>query len=136
MIAAATGLLVPLTDALLQEGINVAATLFALTALHPGLRDTAPTAVPPDAGLVERTGEHALVAMLSAYGLPVGSALPAGCTGISAEPGRCFCVLKLCLRSLRGGWDPDRASVVTYKGGSHVWYDSCEWYFSGNRRNR
>ena len=59
MIAAAAGLLTPLAGAVLQEGIDVAAILFALTALRPGAGDTAPQAVPFDAGLAERMAEHA-----------------------------------------------------------------------------
>ena len=78
MIAAAAGLLVPLTGALLQEGIDVAAILFALTALRPGLRDTAPVAVPPDAGLAERTAEHAGLRQLAERLREVGEAISDG----------------------------------------------------------
>ncbi|WP_135466868.1 heavy metal translocating P-type ATPase [Crenalkalicoccus roseus] len=59
MVAAAAGLLSPLAGALLQEGIDVAAILFALTVLRPGREDAAAPAVPPEAGLAERTAEHA-----------------------------------------------------------------------------
>jgi heavy metal translocating P-type ATPase len=78
MIAAAAGLLVPLTGALLQEGIDVAAILFALTALRPGLWDTAPVAVPPDAGLAERTAEHAGLRQLAERLREVGEAISDG----------------------------------------------------------
>lgn len=59
MVAAAAGLLTPLAGAVVQEGIDIAAILFALAALRPGKEDTAPRPVPPDAGLAERTAEHA-----------------------------------------------------------------------------
>ncbi len=59
MVAAALGLLTPLAGAVLQEGIDIAAILFALAALRPGADDAAPGAVPADAGLAERTAEHA-----------------------------------------------------------------------------
>ena len=58
MVAAALGHLPPLAGALLQEGIDVLAILFALTALRPG-RSEGPAPVPAEAGLAERDQEHA-----------------------------------------------------------------------------
>jgi heavy metal translocating P-type ATPase len=59
MVAAALGLLTPLAGALLQEAIDVAAILFALTALRPGWREVQATPLPASAGLAERLAEHA-----------------------------------------------------------------------------
>jgi len=59
MAAAAAGFLVPLAGALLQEAIDVAAILFALTALRPARGDTAMRAMRAGAGLAERQAEHA-----------------------------------------------------------------------------
>jgi heavy metal translocating P-type ATPase len=59
MVAAAAGLLTPLAGAVLQEGIDVAAILFALTALHAGRREAVPAPLPASAGLPERLAEHA-----------------------------------------------------------------------------
>ncbi len=59
MVAAAAGLLTPLAGAVLQEGIDVAAILYALTALRPGWRDAAPRPLPPSAEMAERQAEHA-----------------------------------------------------------------------------
>ncbi|MBU8546220.1 MULTISPECIES: heavy metal translocating P-type ATPase [Roseomonadaceae] len=56
---AAAGLLPPLAGALVQEAIDVAAILYALTALRPGREDAAPAVLPEAAGLVARHGEHA-----------------------------------------------------------------------------
>ncbi len=56
---AAAGLLPPLAGALVQEGIDVAAILLALTALRPGRGDAAPMAMPDVAGLAARQAEHA-----------------------------------------------------------------------------
>jgi heavy metal translocating P-type ATPase len=56
---AAAGVLPPLAGALVQEGIDVAAILFALTALRPGRDDAAPAALPDGAGLADRVAEHA-----------------------------------------------------------------------------
>ncbi|MFH5923887.1 heavy metal translocating P-type ATPase [Roseomonas xinghualingensis] len=58
MAAAAGGLLTPLAGAFLQEGIDVAAILFALTALWRGGEEEAPRSVPAEAGLAERLAEH------------------------------------------------------------------------------
>jgi heavy metal translocating P-type ATPase len=66
MIAAALGYLPPLAGALVQEAIDVAAILFALTALKPGREDAAPVAVADAAGLAERVGEHERLRALAA----------------------------------------------------------------------
>jgi heavy metal translocating P-type ATPase len=58
MVVAALGHLPPLAGALVQEAIDVAAILFALTALRPGRDDGAPSALDRQAGLAERVGEH------------------------------------------------------------------------------
>ncbi len=58
MIVAALGHLPPLAGALVQEAIDVAAILFALTALKPGRDDGAPSTLDDAAGLAERVGEH------------------------------------------------------------------------------
>lgn len=58
MGVAAAGWLTPLAGALLQEGIDVFAILFALTALRPGPAEPARTSLPAEAGLVEREEEH------------------------------------------------------------------------------
>ncbi|GIX09563.1 heavy metal translocating P-type ATPase [Elioraea sp.] len=59
MGVAAFGHLPPLIGALVQEAIDVATILFALTALRPGLEDAAPEPLPDEAGLAERVAEHA-----------------------------------------------------------------------------
>ncbi len=59
MAAAAAGFLTPLAGAVLQEGIDVAAILLALTALRPGWGGSAPAPLPASAGLAERQAEHA-----------------------------------------------------------------------------
>lgn len=59
MVAAAAGWLAPLAGAVLQEAIDVAAILFALTALRPGAGDAPPRQAPADTGLAERLAEHA-----------------------------------------------------------------------------
>jgi len=81
---AAFGLLAPLAGALVQEGIDVAAILFALTALRPGPGETRAAALPEAAGLAARHAEHAglrdLAEALRAAGDAVGAqpdALPA-----------------------------------------------------------
>jgi soluble P-type ATPase/iron-sulfur cluster repair protein YtfE (RIC family) len=81
---AAFGLLAPLAGALVQEGIDVAAILFALTALRPGPGETRAAALPAAAGLAARHAEHAglrdLVEALRAAGEAIGptpDALPA-----------------------------------------------------------
>ena len=66
MLAAAAGLLPPLAGALVQEGIDVAAILHALTALRPGRDDGTPAALADAAGLAERTAEHAALRALAA----------------------------------------------------------------------
>ncbi|MCU0986857.1 MAG: heavy metal translocating P-type ATPase [Acetobacteraceae bacterium] len=66
MVVAALGHLPPLAGALVQEAIDVAAILFALTALRPGRDDAAPSRVAEAAGLAERTGEHARLRALAA----------------------------------------------------------------------
>jgi iron-sulfur cluster repair protein YtfE (RIC family) len=65
MVVAALGHLPPLAGALVQEAIDVAAILFALTALRPGRDDAAPSRVEEAAGLAERTGEHARLRALA-----------------------------------------------------------------------
>ncbi|NBQ75792.1 MAG: heavy metal translocating P-type ATPase, partial [Acetobacteraceae bacterium] len=57
MMAAAFGWLSPLAGALLQEGIDVAAILYALRALLPG--DGAVARLSEEAGLAARVAEHA-----------------------------------------------------------------------------
>ena len=83
MAVAAAGLLTPLAGAVVQEVIDVLAILFALSALRPGRGDATPPSLPPDAGLVERTAEHAelrrLVEALRGAGEAIGptpAALP------------------------------------------------------------
>jgi heavy metal translocating P-type ATPase len=56
---AAAGLLAPLAGALVQEAIDVAAILYALTALQPGPEEAVPAVLPAEAGLIERHAEHA-----------------------------------------------------------------------------
>jgi iron-sulfur cluster repair protein YtfE (RIC family) len=58
MAAAAIGFLTPLAGAILQEGIDILAILYALTALRPGRGDAAPAPLPASAGLAERHAEH------------------------------------------------------------------------------
>ncbi|MFC7611006.1 HAD-IC family P-type ATPase [Teichococcus aestuarii] len=65
MLPAAAGLLPPLQGALLQEGIDVLAILFALTALRPGRAERRPAALPALAGLAERMAEHAALRSLA-----------------------------------------------------------------------
>ena len=59
MAVAAVGWLTPLAGALVQEGIDVAAILYALTALRPGPGEAGLAGLPPEAGLAERQEEHA-----------------------------------------------------------------------------
>ena len=66
MVVAAAGFLSPLAGAVLQEGIDVAAILYALTALRPGRGEAAPQPLPASAGLAERVAEHAALRGLSA----------------------------------------------------------------------
>lgn len=77
MAAAAAGLLTPLAGAVLQEGIDVAAILFALTALRPGADEAAPAAVSADAGLAARNAEHAGLHRLAARLREAGEAIAA-----------------------------------------------------------
>jgi hypothetical protein len=65
MVAAAAGLLAPLAGALLQEAIDVAAILFALTALSPGRQGAQVAPLPASAGLAERQAEHAALRALA-----------------------------------------------------------------------
>ncbi|PWC27018.1 heavy metal translocating P-type ATPase [Teichococcus aestuarii] len=65
MLPAAAGLLPPLQGALLQEGVDVLAILFALTALRPGRAERRPAALPALAGLAERMAEHAALRSLA-----------------------------------------------------------------------
>lgn len=58
MAVAAAGFLTPLAGAVLQEGIDVTAILYALTALRPGWREAPPTPLPASAGLADRQAEH------------------------------------------------------------------------------
>jgi iron-sulfur cluster repair protein YtfE (RIC family) len=59
MVVAAAGYLAPLAGALVQEAIDVAAILYALTALRPGPDEAAQATLSAEAGLVERHAEHA-----------------------------------------------------------------------------
>ena len=59
MAVAAAGHLPPLAGALVQEAIDVAAILYALSALRAGRQEAAPDALPAEAGLAERHAEHA-----------------------------------------------------------------------------
>ena len=80
MGVAAAGFLAPLTGAFVQEAIDVFAILFALTALRSGSAETEASLLPPEAGLAERTAEHAglrrLAEALRTAGDTVG---PAAC---------------------------------------------------------
>jgi heavy metal translocating P-type ATPase len=59
MAVAAAGYLPPLAGALVQEGIDVFAILYALSALRPGPEEAAPASLPAEAGLAARHAEHA-----------------------------------------------------------------------------
>ncbi len=59
MAVAAFGFLPPLAGALVQEGIDVAAILYALTALRPGREEGVTEPLSDGAGLAERVAEHA-----------------------------------------------------------------------------
>jgi hypothetical protein len=76
---AAAGYLPPLAGALVQEGIDVFAILYALTALRPGAGEAAPAVLPADAGLAERHAEHAGLRRLA-------EALRAGAEAIGPTP--------------------------------------------------
>jgi heavy metal translocating P-type ATPase len=78
MGAAAAGYLPPLAGALVQEAIDVAAILLALTALRPGRDEARPAALPAEAGLAERHAEHAGLRELA-------DALRHAADGVSAE---------------------------------------------------
>jgi len=78
MVAAAAGLLTPLAGAVLQEGIDVAAILFALTALRPGWRELAPAPLPASAGLAERQAEHTALRGLTEALRDAAEAMDAG----------------------------------------------------------
>ncbi len=65
MLPAAMGLLPPLQGALLQEGIDVLAILFALSALRPGREERRSVPLPAMAGLTERMAEHAALRRLA-----------------------------------------------------------------------
>ena len=56
---AAAGWLTPLAGALVQEGIDVFAILYALRALRPGPGEATTAELPAEAGLAERHAEHA-----------------------------------------------------------------------------
>ncbi|PZW38954.1 P-type E1-E2 ATPase/heavy metal translocating P-type ATPase [Humitalea rosea] len=77
MGVAAAGFLAPLTGAFVQEAIDVFAILFALTALRPGSAETEASLLPAEAGLEERTAEHAelrrLVEALRTAGDTIGA---------------------------------------------------------------
>jgi heavy metal translocating P-type ATPase len=78
MLVAAVGFLPPLAGALVQEGIDVAAILYALTALRPGRDDGTPAALADAAGLAERTAEHAHLRALAAELRAAGDAVSEG----------------------------------------------------------
>lgn len=82
MAAAAVGLLTPLAGAVLQEGIDVAAILFALTALRPGWREIAPAPLPAAAGLAERQAEHAALRGLAEALRDAAEAMGAGAASL------------------------------------------------------
>jgi heavy metal translocating P-type ATPase len=91
MVAAALGWLTPLAGAVVQEGIDVFAILYALTALRPGPEEARPHALPAGAGLEERTAEHAglraLADELREAGEAIGSA-PDGLPALAALEAR------------------------------------------------
>ncbi len=59
MAVAALGFLPPLAGALVQEGIDIAAILYALSALRPGREERVTRPLPVGAGLADRVAEHA-----------------------------------------------------------------------------
>jgi len=79
MGVAAAGFLAPLAGAVVQEAIDVLAILFALSALRPGVGEANLSALPPEAGLAERTAEHAELRRLV-------EALRAAADGIGPTP--------------------------------------------------
>ena len=84
MVAAAAGLLTPLAGAVLQEAIDVAAILFALTALRPGRDEAAPEPVPVGTGLTERMSEHASLRRLAGSLREAGEAISEAPTALPA----------------------------------------------------
>ncbi|WP_291299085.1 heavy metal translocating P-type ATPase [Elioraea sp.] len=82
MIAAALGHLPPLAGALVQEAIDVAAILFALTALRPGRDDSAVGTLADTAGLAARTAEHAGFRVLAAHLREAGDAVSDGAVAL------------------------------------------------------
>lgn len=78
MAAAAGGFLAPLGGAMLQEAIDVAAILFALTALRGGQAHEAAMAVRPESGLLERQAEHAGIRQICEDVRAMGEALDGG----------------------------------------------------------
>jgi heavy metal translocating P-type ATPase len=77
MGAAALGWLTPLAGALLQEGIDVFAILYALTALRPGPEETRVADLSAESGIEARREEHAglrdLAERLRAAGEAIGT---------------------------------------------------------------
>ncbi|MFC0389687.1 heavy metal translocating P-type ATPase [Muricoccus vinaceus] len=84
MIFAAAGWLSPLAGAVLQEAIDVAAILFALTALWPGTGEAAPGTVPSGAGLRDRMAEHAELRRLVEALRDAGEAVSGGPAALPA----------------------------------------------------
>lgn len=84
MAAAAIGLLTPLAGAILQEGIDVAAILYALTALRPGRDDGAAVPLPASAGLAERHAEHQALRGLAEALADAAEAIAAGAQSLPA----------------------------------------------------
>jgi heavy metal translocating P-type ATPase len=80
MGVAAAGWLTPLAGALVQEGVDVFAILYALSALRPGPEEAAPARLPDEAGLAERQEEHAGLRQLA-------DALRDAADAIGATPG-------------------------------------------------
>ncbi len=73
MVCAALGWLTPLAGALLQEGIDVFAILYALTALRPGREEAGGADLSAGSGLEARRDEHALAERLRAAGEAIGT---------------------------------------------------------------
>jgi heavy metal translocating P-type ATPase len=84
MVVAAAGYLTPLTGALLQEVIDVAAILFALTALSPGGGNAAAMAVQAETGLAERQAEHTSLRRLAEDVRATGEAITEAPTALPA----------------------------------------------------
>jgi len=80
MLLAAAGHLTPLAGAIVQEAIDVAAILYALTALRPGPGESGRDTLPVEAGLAERHAEHAGLRQLA-------DALREGAEAIGPAPG-------------------------------------------------